>query len=449
MKKIFTLMAAAFMAVSVNAKTAIEGTWNPWSDAVTIENGTITFSSAWSGAGFWLGSTPDFSNYECVWVELADVTADLNFCLEHGVVVDGEVQVTEESKKAISASCTAGSQAVGVDISNDADKAVVAQVWLQAKGAGAATVLGVYAGTLAEYEEAKGEGPSTQVINYKEFSGFDASADAFVFKAGEAGWYAKWFGELNPAGFNSLVIEVASTNGDVQLVMQGTPETGVQNSLIITASETPKKYYVDLAGWENISQMAFQNFNFGDPTIEDWNAKQATIKETKMVVTAMYLSKDVAPSDENATVIWSGEQVFADWSATIVIEPEKFADANVGDLIRVNYVNKDDATFNPIYKHVSDWSDFTELQSQMTQGEGYFEAPIPESALAELKSNGLRFQGRGFTIKTVELVGTVTGIGSVVAEPTANGSAYNLSGQKVSDTYKGIVIKNGKKYLMK
>ena len=174
-----------------------------------------------------------------------------------------------------------------------------------------------------------------------------------------------------------------------------------------------------------------------------------SILAAALISVCAFASKDVVPSDENATVIWSGEQVFADWGATIVIEPEKFADANVGDLIRVNYVNKDDATFNPIYKHVSDWSDFTELQSQMTQGEGYFEAPIPESALAELKSNGLRFQGLGFTIKTVELVGTVTGIGSVVAEPTANGSAYNLSGQKVSDTYKGIVIKNGKKYLMK
>jgi hypothetical protein len=448
MKKLFTLIAAAFLAVSMNAKTQLEGSWNPWSDAVTIDNGTINFSTAWSGAGFWLGSTPDFSNYECVWVELADVTADLNFCLEHGVIVGEEVQVTEDSKKAISASCSAGSIAVGVDISNDADKAIVAQVWLQAKGAGSATVLGVYAGTIAEYEEAKGEGPSTQVINYKDFASYVAADDAFVLAAGGAGWHSKWFGELNPAGFNSLVIEVASTTGDVQLVLQGTPESGVQNSLMITASETPKTYYVDLTGWENISQMAFQNFNFPDPTIEDWSTKEKTAVETKMVITAMYLSKELAPSEDGAVVIWSGEEVFNSWGSTIVIEADKFADAAVGDIIRVNFIDKG-SDYNPIYKHVSDWSDFTELQSQKKDGDTYFEAPIPAEALAELQSSGLRFQGLGFTIKNVELIKFITGINSAVAEKTESAPAYNVAGQKVSANYKGIVIRNGKKYVVK
>jgi hypothetical protein len=381
-------------------------------------------------------------------VELADVTADLNFCLEHGVIVGEEVQVTEDSKKAISASCSAGSIAVGVDISNDADKAIVAQVWLQAKGAGSATVLGVYAGTIAEYEEAKGEGPSTQVINYKDFASYVAADDAFVLAAGGAGWHSKWFGELNPAGFNSLVIEVASTTGDVQLVLQGTPESGVQNSLMITASETPKTYYVDLTGWENISQMAFQNFNFPDPTIEDWSTKEKTAVETKMVITAMYLSKELAPSEDGAVVIWSGEEVFNSWGSTIVIEADKFADAAVGDIIRVNFIDKG-SDYNPIYKHVSDWSDFTELQSQKKDGDTYFEAPIPAEALAELQSSGLRFQGLGFTIKNVELIKITTGINAAVAEKTESAPAYNVAGQKVSANYKGIVIRNGKKYVVK
>ena len=32
---------------------------------------------------------------------------------------------------------------------------------------------------------------------------------------------------------------------------------------------------------------------------------------------------------------------------------------------------------------------------------------------------------------------------------TVNGEAYNLSGQRVGKDYKGIVIKNGKKYIIK
>ena len=40
-------------------------------------------------------------------------------------------------------------------------------------------------------------------------------------------------------------------------------------------------------------------------------------------------------------------------------------------------------------------------------------------------------------------------IDGVNAEAAADGAIYNLAGQKVSAAYKGIVIKNGKKYLMK
>ena len=44
-------------------------------------------------------------------------------------------------------------------------------------------------------------------------------------------------------------------------------------------------------------------------------------------------------------------------------------------------------------------------------------------------------------------VGTSTGISSVKAEAAHNGKTYNLAGQQVSDSYKGLVIKNGKKYV--
>ena len=42
-----------------------------------------------------------------------------------------------------------------------------------------------------------------------------------------------------------------------------------------------------------------------------------------------------------------------------------------------------------------------------------------------------------------------TGINNVVTESNVSTDAYNLAGQRVSENYKGIVIKNGKKYLVK
>jgi hypothetical protein len=44
-------------------------------------------------------------------------------------------------------------------------------------------------------------------------------------------------------------------------------------------------------------------------------------------------------------------------------------------------------------------------------------------------------------------VGTSTGISSIEATSAQNGKTYNLAGQQVSDSYKGMVIKNGKKYV--
>ena len=42
-----------------------------------------------------------------------------------------------------------------------------------------------------------------------------------------------------------------------------------------------------------------------------------------------------------------------------------------------------------------------------------------------------------------------TAITSVATDTAEGGAAYNLAGQRVNAGYKGIVIKNGKKYIVK
>ena len=57
----------------------------------------------------------------------------------------------------------------------------------------------------------------------------------------------------------------------------------------------------------------------------------------------------------------------------------------------------------------------------------------------------------GFGIQSVTISGgTPTGISNLEASASAKSSIlYNLAGQQVSESYKGIVVKNGKKYLNK
>lgn len=47
------------------------------------------------------------------------------------------------------------------------------------------------------------------------------------------------------------------------------------------------------------------------------------------------------------------------------------------------------------------------------------------------------------------LNGVVSGVDNITVDKNVNAPAYNLAGQRVNDAYKGIVVKNGKKYMNK
>ena len=122
---------------------------------------------------------------------------------------------------------------------------------------------------------------------------------------------------------------------------------------------------------------------------------------TKVELT-MYARPSGGGESRTITTIWDTEAVFDGWSATILIGADQFASVEEGDIVRVYIKDKGD-DYNPIYKH-EDWSDWNEFQSNKLDGDGYFEAPVPADAIAELQTSGLRFQGLGFTIVKVELI---------------------------------------------
>ena len=106
--------------------------------------------------------------------------------------------------------------------------------------------------------------------------------------------------------------------------------------------------------------------------------------------------------EQKEFALFEGESVFDAWSATLVIDAAKFADAVEGGVIRVYYKDKGD-DYLPIFKHVDCWGDWDEFQNIKVEKDGYFESTITAEVLDELKSAGLRFQGLGFTITQVIL----------------------------------------------
>ena len=78
-------------------------------------------------------------------------------------------------------------------------------------------------------------------------------------------------------------------------------------------------------------------------------------------------------------------------------------------------------------------------------------APLCWRIVAEDRDAVVVGDDGGFGIQSVTISGgTPTGISNLEASASAKSSTlYNLAGQQVSESYKGIVVKNGKKYLNK
>ena len=157
----------------------------------------------------------------------------------------------------------------------------------------------------------------------------------------------------------------------------------------------------------------------------------------------------VRPEAGGALTMWEGELVYDGWGVSSTIDPKYFEVAEVGDII---YCSVKDVTadYNPIFKY-QDWSDFTDIQATLAKDETHFEGKIATAeALDYLQKNGLRFQGVVFTLTKVELkVPDPSGVNTINVVKADNGAIYNVAGQKVNAGYKGLVIKNGKKFVNK
>lgn len=77
------------------------------------------------------------------------------------------------------------------------------------------------------------------------------------------------------------------------------------------------------------------------------------------------------------------------------------------------------------------------------QGEG--KATVTRVSVKAYELAG--FTGEGY--KDPTSAGTDTGIENITAQPEGNGAAYNIAGQRVNSTAKGLVIRNGKKFFVK
>lgn len=172
MKKIFTLIAMAVMAMSANAKeeVAIES-FVPW-DNCTIEGSTITMGSGWKGGAIAVGA--DMTAYDYVWIKFSNATGSPNFGITYDewlkneswgpsfastqTVMEGSGVVgIKLDKKTVMVHGNAETDGVGI---GDVYAQHVQQVTIQGQsGEAEVTVEGIWFGTAEEFAADGGDVP--------------------------------------------------------------------------------------------------------------------------------------------------------------------------------------------------------------------------------------------------------------------------------------------------
>lgn len=340
MKKLFTLVVAAFAALSVSAKEDID------ISSIATDN-VVTFAGTWSWKGINYGSTDettgettyaDKSAFEYIVFEYTTGTcADVNLIAQYEP--DGTTGQWGANYYTSTEICNVnpagGILAVKLDATHS--KTLNAVALQNRNTAGAITIKAAYFASEAEYAEAKAAADKIE-----KTVDIDATGGSHELKAKDWGWDSKWL-DKDVSAFNTLVFEVASVEGHGQITVQGTLAADgakAEFNQDLPASTEAKTYMVDISKWGKLSQYAYQNLN--KPDGEQYGKDD--IEVTKIVVTKVYL-----------------------------------------------------------------------------------------------------------TSKTVEELTTGTGISSTVVASKVNANApiYNLAGQKVNKSYKGVVIQNGKKFVQK
>lgn len=441
MKRLFTLVAAVVAVLAVNAEQSVKNasTWSAWNAEMTTidESGHFTFNEAWSGAGFWLGVDEDddgvtdfwtdWSDYDVLVYVVADAQGSFNLSIEYHDDAD------PSNNHATSG--TIGTNGYGYVLLNADYSDYVAQTWIQPTGAPSSiTITDMVLMTTDEFEAFKEKMKPT--------------GDKVNLWTGEMEFNTSW----PSIGIGADAFSIASA-GD---------------RMIVTISEV-----IDLEDWEWGAQIFCNNFAWrsidgmkaegiteaGEVTFTLTQAQLDTIAATggmyvqgmECKVTSIDLLR--TGGDLTGDVLWEGTQVFDNsWPGIQGMGPEKFARAQVGDKIVVTVASVDDLEgwewgAQLLWKDGSTWDTLAGTETTNVTAAGDVALVINEQSLAALQANGLILGGIACTVSKIMLVYDAAHVDNTVVNPAGKDEIFNLSGQRVDENYKGIVVSGGKKYL--
>lgn len=286
-------------------------------------------------------------------------------------------------------------------------------------------------------------------------------------------------------------------NAETQEITVNTVKTGeagpVEHAYSVMGTLAGDEWAVDYdmtKGEDGIYTYTFENvaagsYEFKVRVDHDWSVSypgsnyQVTVDKdgSKVVVTFNEETKEVnatvtAPADETPATIWEGDGSAGavSWNGTYRFALEGHDGANeciaeipqaIWDKMMTETFYADIQAEDPQVRITTGWWDTTltandiqpgnELLTDNGDGTWTVKVNLADNPdlVALLVDHHLLFTGDRYTLLKLYFKDT-TGIQAPVAtQKTMNGAIYNLAGQKVGANYKGIVIVNGKKVMMK
>jgi|GEM_PF-2543651 hypothetical protein len=442
MKKIFTF-AFALMAVAVSsiAEESITGvsSWSPWNpNATTIEvkgqQTFMNFTEAWSGAGYWMGIDEDedevtdfwadWSDYDYLVYMVADVRGSFNLSVEYHD--DGDPNNNHATVGNIG---TNGYGFVALDPDwND----YVAQTWIQPTAPGSITITDMVLMTKDEFEAFKESmKPTGDIVNlWKGDIDFNNSWPAIHLPA-DAFDIAE---EGDRLIVNiSAITEVEGWEWGTQIFCNNGAWRALPGMKVEGITETGEQTFI--LTWEQLDSIAAT----GGMNIQGMACKVSSVDLVK------------AGAVVEGTVLWEGTMVFDNsWPGIQGMGPELFADTKAGDKIVVTVASIDNIDgwawgAQLIWKD-GNWADLAGTSTASVSEAGDVTLNLTQESVDVLKANGFILQGMSCTVSKIMLVPSTTHVNATLATP-ADDVIYNICGQRVDASYKGLVIRNGKKYL--
>lgn len=281
--------------------------------------------------------------------------------------------------------------------------------------------------------------------------------------AGAGNWLANGTECADWSEGDYLELDVSNCKGNLKAAIQyndgktfddkGNPTVDEELTTTGTLSDGDKVCYIKL------------NENYSDKVVNIW--LQSTTATASVTVDKAYLVSEeeyqayLAEKSKGEQVAWEGSSNFGtswDGSLAVQISAGKFASTKSGATFTFYYDCNSDADYSQIGICDGSWNTLSSAKDADPQwgtinvgGTTSYTTTLSDDDIKTIQSGGMVIKGYNATLTKVTFTNPTTdGINSVQTTKKVNeGATFNLAGQRVGKTFRGMVIRNGKKYIQK